>query len=404
MTQASVGTSSTNPESLRRRWIKRVLRGLPLGFGIFVWYVTFDYAPDFLYTDDGWSKYLLVTMTALAAAAALWAVQSQIKAKEASVGAASRAWVSPPVDFDRVAEELVSAASSGGGWCHYLGQYPQAQAPSPLSSAFALRTLMLTGYARPGVSVSGVRDWIMSRANADGGWSAQSQGDISRPEVTAIVAATLVQLWGADEATARASKTIESALSGGSDPMIESDSYVLSTVLEESRFLEVDPRQVHRVAQRLLDGALKMDDGRYCWAETLFEHDGGTPSSARTAHAVLALQSYARTESQLPHSFGTVLGGALDWLQDASLSNEVTKLVRYPSPGREEVNVPRHFTAALVSTALSQAGRGGSPGAERALRESWSRYRQGVWVWDSGVAPTYVTYYGLLAAVNGRIR
>lgn len=382
-------------------------RVLPLPLAVAAWAAAFQYSPEFAFTDDVLAKYLLVSAVALAVGMGAWATLAEISKRRALTDGATLL-TSPPVDLDTISREIAAAHTSqpGGasGWCHYLGSYSQQQNPSALSSAYALRALMNAGYRAPGISVHATCEWILSKANPDGGWSAQSQGGISRLEVTSFVAGTLARLDGRGPGVVAAVECVESTIENSTDPLAQSDTYVVATVLQEAAQLGLRPDVSTLLVERLLDGAVQHGDEQFYWAESLRQHNRGVASTAISAHAVLALQAYERLGLTLPHSFRATLAGALDWLASAPLADEVTKLVRYPVAGVEEVNAPRHFTSALVAIALSQAGLSASSSTQHALQESWARYRSGLWIWQSsGDSPTYVTYYGLAAAMAARL-
>lgn len=382
-------------------------RVLPLPLAAGAWVAAYQYSPEFAFTDDVLAKYLLVSAVAVAVGLGAWAILAEVSKRRALTERATLL-TSPPVDLEIVSREIAAAHISqpGGasGWCHYLGSYSQPQNPSALSSAYALRALMNAGYRAPGISVHATCEWILSKANMDGGWSAQSQGGISRLEVTSFVAGTLARLDGRGPGVVAAVDCIESTIEQSTDPLAQSDTYVVATVLQEAEHLGLRPGVSTLLVERLLDGAVQKGDDQYYWAESLRQHNRGAASTAISAHAVLALQAYERLGLTLPHSFRATLSGAIDWLASAPRADAVTKLVRYPSPGIEEVNAPRHFTSALVALALSQAGMSASAGTQGALQETWARYRSGLWIWESsGDSPTYVTYYGLAAAMAARL-
>jgi len=393
------------------RWAGRAA-AIPIGLA--VWYFAFDYLPPGLFTDDLAAKYFGVTSAAIAAASLIWAVGSEagrvLERGHTTLPEATSVvapWVPPLIDTDATAlrlKESFEAAGEGAGWCHYLGSYGQPQSTSALSTAFALRTLMLVGNAQVNVPLHEVCEWLRGKANADGGWSAQTQGLISRPEVTAIVASTLTRIEGKDDAVERASRSIEDVIRSGSDLAIFTNTYVLSTIVEEAPYLSLSTETVTNLLTRLLNGAMLIGEDEYCWAESLERQSRESPSTALTARAVLAIQAVDQMAT-VPSSAATpILRGALKWLDSASLANEATSVVRLPAPGRQELNAPRHFTAALVALGLWQAGLGHTEPARRALSISWERHDGGLWYWGSGDTPTYVTYYGLHAALIGRLQ
>lgn len=403
-------TERPSPQTAGRFSLRKILRFLkksaPVTAAIAVWAGAFNFLPGFVTTDDTVAKYLVSTLLALCAALTVAVIGNEDVALPAIVedGDVMR---SSPVDLDVISKEIANAAEEidGGasGWCHYMGTYSQQQHPSALSTAYALRSLMLTGYRAPSIDIGATCAWISSKANADGGWSAQSQGRISRTEVTSFIAGTIARIHGRTRDVVAAVEFIEETISSGSDPLLTSDTYVVAVLLQEAGHLGLSSHTSKDIVNRLIGGAVTVSESQCYWTEKLEHHGRGSASTALTAHTVLALQAYALLGLPLPYDFQRVLNGALDWLSDAALHNEVTKLVRYPAVGVEEVNVPRHFTSALVALALCQAGYTSSPAAQIAIEESWNYFRNGLWLWDSGDAPTYITFYGLSAAIAGRL-
>lgn len=407
-------TQPDTKNSLLRRvapWIGRI-GAIPAALG--VWYLAFDYFPASWYSDDEISKYVAVAALAVAAGSIVWAAGAELNRSllkrrivENESNTAPVSWNPPEADLRSTARRLSDSLVRLGvdvGWCHYLGSFGQAQSPSALSSAFALRTFMLTTNDAPGVPVHEVCEWIRSRANDDGGWSAQTQGTISRPEVTAIVAGTLARLEGPGEVLERAVESIEHAMQPGVDPVATTNTYVVATILEEDPFLRLSTNTTAALLQSLLNGAIPVGGDQYCWAEQLPRHQRESPSAALTARAVLAIQALVKVGYVPTAAAAPILQGALRWMATAQMANESTSVVRMATPGRQELNAPRHFTAALIAQCLWQAGLGSSDTARQALATSWESHDDGLWYWHSGDAPTYMTYYGLSAVLTGRMR
>ena len=226
---------------------QKLLRYGPWPVAVSVWVLVFNYAPSPLYTNDEFSKYLASTSLAIGAGGILWGIGELVRGRQDRAVSIETpdATSHRPVPVAEVSAAITSSfntADDGSalGWCHYLGAYSQHQSASVLSSAFALRILMLTSFESRSISPRAVTSWIRTKAKEDGGWSAQSQREYSRPEVTAIVAGALSRLDGLDEDLRKASRSIEDAVESGSDPLATTDTYVVATILEESPFLEIN--------------------------------------------------------------------------------------------------------------------------------------------------------------------
>lgn len=347
----------------------------------------FNYLPPLLFEKDV-SKYVIAVCLGVIAGLVVEALRrwlsGRAKARLLSSG------------LDQILDVLLSNAENHA-WCHYFEPYGLSQVPSALSTSFALRTLLLTDLNSPDIDVSQSLGRLRTMANPDGGWSAQSQGTDSRPEVIAVVAGTIARFDRSDHALNPARTLLSDVIANDSDPVLIDNTYAVATVLEESAFLGLDPGAQESLLKRLSNGVMT-ESGLAWWSDKLAQPENAGPSTAATAHAVLAFAAVGRAGALQRHERQT-LEAAIRWLQKGQpLDDQTTQLIRHPTVGRQEVNSARHFTAALVSLALSSAGDFSSKAAMTAVETVASRRVEGTWMWR-GDRPTWMAYYGTAALV-----
>jgi transcriptional regulator with XRE-family HTH domain len=272
---------------------------------------------------------------------------------------------------DRLVEGVVHDPDDPGclGWAHGIG--PGGR-PTPWSTALGVRALLLLDRAE--VDLSAVARTLGQRQH-HGGWSNRAL-DLPRPEVTAVVLATLHRIGdgGADldQAWARLGELIT--------PEDHHRPFVLSTVLENVAQIRPDSPLVEQLAQRLL--AARIDfQGTRAWASIgNQEPDRVEPSAAHTARAIVALR---RAPAHLDRpDVADGIAEAMQWLATNRNDDGVTEILRI-DPEHRGWDVPvDHFTSAHVVRALTDAPVD-QQRLNTALATLWSSYvpTERLWAW-----------------------
>jgi hypothetical protein len=369
-------------------------------FGI-IW----QYGPESIFKPPA-SHYIIAVLAGIVGFIGVQIARARAKNPAATLPASVMPRRHPPLE--KVAAQMQASVSTdplgNQGWCHYLGTYAHKQNFSALSTAYALRVAVLCNMELQGIDVSRITSGIVAKANRDGGWSAQSQGNLSRPEVTAVVGGTLARICGFIPVTQKAAQLLQDMIASEADPLITTSTYVVATLLEEAPYLRLPRQQVDRLLDCLLSGAVPIAGGEAYWTEHLVDPGQASPSIALTAHALIAIRGVIRNGQTIPGWGSTIANGAAQWLGNASdLHNETSQVIRYPRKGVQELNVPRHFTAALVILALIGVEGVNNTAIQRAFDKVWSQYHNGLWWWDSGEAPTWMTYYGFFAVLSAHL-
>lgn len=384
---------------LDKTWVQRLIKTGPYTVFVIVFVAIWNYFPEQLMKLPS-SKYAIAAITAIAAASIVFNIKRH---KDEEVSLSTRTLPLSPYTATQCELRrgfVNDTARDIYGWPHYLGEREDVQYVSALSTAYGLKTHMLLSFETPDISVKLCQKWLRE-VSKEGGWNAQSQGDLSRAEVTAVIAGTLAKMEGQSPAVNKAKIFIEASVTNKTDPLLQTNTYVVSLVIEESPYLEISQIILNSLIDRLIDGAVPSNDKKFYWTETLVHADKANSSPAMTANAILALQSLIRNGHTISQVRLSVLDGALDWLSEISeFSNQTTSLTRYNEHGHQEQNAPRHFTAALIAVALLQSGRDYSHEQKNSIRHCMKSYRDGLWYWDNGDAPVWMTYYGVMAVTQ----
>jgi DNA-binding XRE family transcriptional regulator len=272
---------------------------------------------------------------------------------------------------DRLVEGIVHDPEDPGclGWAHGVGVDGR---PTPWSTALGVRALLLLD--RADVDLSAIAR-TLGRRQRNGGWSNRTI-DLPRPEVTAVVLATLHRIGdgGADldEAWTRLGELIT--------PQDHNRPFVLSTVLENVAQIRPGSSLVEELVRRLL--AARIDfQGTRAWASIgNQEPDRVEPSAAHTARAVVALRRVSASHDR--PEVADAIAEATGWLAANRNDEGVTEVLRVNREHRAWDVPVDHFTSAHVVRALTDAPVDHQRLAA-ALATLWSSYvpTERLWAW-----------------------
>lgn len=289
------------------------------------------------------------------------------------------------------------------GWPHFFNEPLAHRRPTAIGTAFGLKlTLVLGGYEY-GPERSGLATTLWKLRREDGGWAARTGTGVSRPEVSALVLGALASTGFDESQRASADDALESALAESQDPVALQRTYIVSAVMRGLIRSRPTSARLAQLRAVLLSGAIQ--DPRHgnllCWASRLATEDGeaGLPSVAHTAQAVVALirASYVLGEEARTHN--AVLQ-SVRWLKDRQdLGNQTEQIRRYVRDNEPwETLTVRHFTAAWVARALLLVPGADVLAVDGVLEEAMHRVRSschdGLWEWDDGDRPLWMTYQG----------
>jgi hypothetical protein len=300
---------------------------------------------------------------------------------------------------DEIEKQLVQnltpsvQVAHGSGWCHFLLPYEQSQEVSPLSTSFGLRTIRILQAQHENLDISGPLRTIIEKQDESGGWSAQSQQRPS-PEVTASILATIRQFLGEDPVVEHGYHALEQMLNPSTKDLTWTRTYVAANVLADISSIRFNRTIKDDLLSTLVSGAIHCDTGFY-WAESLTRMADAAPSTPLTALAVVAVRAAMASGVHSKPNVDHVTSGACEWLRhEADLRNQITPIVRNRA-GSREVYVAHLFTSSWVVRAMLALDVGrDDPTVRAAMDAMWSHYREGMWHWDSGEYPTWMTYQG----------
>lgn len=136
------------------------------------------------------------------------------------------------------------------------------------------------------------------------------------------------------------------------------------------------------------------------WPEKAESHlVNPAPSTAHTARAVRALAKFQSVARQSSDQVKEALDQAVVWLLEQGDLSHASEMIDRPldeSVDNLEKVYVRHFTAAWVVKALVSAGIPAThPAVRDAVTQIWNSYsgdEAGLWRWDNGDLPIWMTF------------
>lgn len=277
-----------------------------------------------------------------------------------------------------------NASSQPMGWARDLRQ--MSRSATAASTAFGLKTLLLLedGLAPDLVPVA---ENLRMMKERDGYANQEHAGP--RPEATATVLDALYRISGLDHFGAEFA-----SMEKGFDDFAKYRPYIVTIMLEASIRLKPESKLTETLIDCLL-AARRPYDNALVWpekAEPLLI--APAPSVAHTARAVRALARVQEVRPSAEVKMALEEGAA--WLVDRRDLHNTYEVMERTVEGSLETATVRHFTAAWVVKALVSAGVPAThPSVSNAVVQVWASYggdTAGLWAWDNGELPIWMTY------------
>ncbi|MGD9956470.1 MAG: helix-turn-helix domain-containing protein [Candidatus Nanopelagicales bacterium] len=286
---------------------------------------------------------------------------------------------------DALVDRVATLNGTPLGWGHLLTE----RHPTPLSTAYVMRTLQLLDDAR--VDQHALAKALVKREGR-GGWSNFLSGD-ARPEVSAVVLAALARTGQLDDLDAKLGRLRE-----GIDDFARSRPYILATVLDCLLSMQSTGPFVDELVTALLSARTPFREGLLWAADAGVPARLTQPSLAHTARAVAALHRLRDASGAVDEA----VESAVDWIVDSEEpDNGITERLQPEiEPGFRQLVAIDHFTAAWCLRALVAADNVPEARLRRALDELWSCYDADLhlWVWKNGGAvPSWMTHDAVTA-------
>lgn len=291
------------------------------------------------------------------------------------------------------------------GWPHFLHEAAAGLRPTAYGTAYGLKLAMVMGDQDGRLNRAALVDTLWKLRRPDGGWSSRTQGGAGRPEVTAVVLGALASA-GCDVARlAEARDVFESMIAPDGDTTAMASTYIVSSVIRELARIKPQSPRLAQMRTALLAGAVQdpQRDNLLCWSARLDTSRflKPAPSAAHTALAVVALARARQVAGDDTKSW-PALEQAARWLTlDRGLGNQTEQIRRPVTEDRWEALTVRLYTAAWVVKALIAADACGLPGMDGLLDEAATAIvaaqHEGIWEWDGGDQPVWMSYQGMSA-------
>lgn len=291
------------------------------------------------------------------------------------------------------------------GWPHFFDEAQAGDRPTAYGTAYGLKLAITLGNQDGRLDRAALADTLWKLRRPDGGWASRTQGDIGRPEVTAVVLGSLAAVGYDSERLDKGLNALENMLRPGVDPTATRSTYIVATLIRE--FVRIDPDSSHidELRRILLAGAVQdpRSENLSCWSARL-DVGGGQrpiPSAVHTSLAVVALARacLACGDDARSHS---ALEQAVEWLVlNPNMANQIEQIRRPITADHWESLTARHFSAAWTVKALIAAREAGISGAgsllDAAATVVLTAQRDGIWQQDEGARPVWMTYQGISA-------
>jgi transcriptional regulator with XRE-family HTH domain len=285
--------------------------------------------------------------------------------------------------FDGVADALVKALRTDGpviGWSHNL----VGNRPTPLSSAYVIRTLQLLDDAR--VDLHAVGETILKRRNEYGTWS-NRKALTSRPETTATILATLARMGMLTDVPGAVAQ-----LRGGLDGYARSRPYVLQVMLESVLHIRPGHSLVEELVEALLAARTSFDDGLLWATNAATRADLAQPSLPHTARAVAVLRAVGSGDPAVEDAVTTAVDGMVNRTQDDDGTTETLD----PAPDVPGAAIVlNHFAAPWCVRAFLGLDQVPAHRMAHSLDVIWKNFdgaEERLWCWRSDVTfPSWMT-------------
>jgi hypothetical protein len=273
------------------------------------------------------------------------------------------------------------------GWPHHLGESPTTA--TAVATAYGIRTMLLLEDALAADLIPVGQSLAKMHLISDKyGYATRVQAG-SRPEATAIVLDTLRRFAATEDFDAYITW-----MERGLGDFERRRPLILATMLETSLLLAPRTNLVEAVIDSLLAARRPYED-LLLWPEKSEPLPvDPAPSVAHTARAVRALASVQTIQPS--DQVQEALAQAVGWLakpHDLHNAHELIERTVNDEPQRLYV---RHFTGAWVVKALISAGvPTAHPAVSNAVTQIWKSYggdTTGLWAWDNGDLPIWMTF------------
>ena len=256
--------------------------------------------------------------------------------------------------------------------------------PSTLNTAYAIRTLQLLDDARVDLH-------RLARAFRDpaDGYGYRRENNQPRPEVTAVVWATLARLGHLPDPDARL-RDLKAAVD--EDELAKDRSFILSVVLESALAIRPDS-ELAQVMTRTLLHSRRNYSGLKLWTMNAAAPVARTtPSLAHTARATAILR-IARSTTEDHTEVDDAIGMAVEWMSDLHKRDVGAMETLDRSDSTSDISI-HHFTSAWVIRSLAGTKSVSGARIQSALDILWDSYsaQDKLWTWrDDGSLPSWMT-------------
>lgn len=287
-------------------------------------------------------------------------------------------------------EELV-------GWRHFLEN--DSISITPMASAYGLRVLLMANHTRAEPSVGRIRDSILALELDEGGWKTRTQ-NTARVELYGPVLHALRLAGLSDADLQKRVNHYEEILDPDFDQAAWLHITVLTTACNTLANVAPESERIRELLDALRAAAITAKGGEVYWTKSV-DPKRASVLSASVAHTARAICTIAQTPPELFAEMEDLALPAVRWLAQHTEYHSSDELIERSGADDRDYLAMRHFTAGWVGRALAlgSAWTDVNPTALRLAEDQVLKWVQpdGLWRWESGEQPIWMTFQGLRA-------
>ncbi len=309
--------------------------------------------------------------------------------------------------FQRSVEAVVAtctlAESEQGkvvGWRHFLEN--EKLPVTPVASSYGVRILLMANHAGSVPSIGQIRQSILDLEHEGGGWSARTQNRLARVEVYGPVLHALRLAGLADEELMERVEHLEEILDPEFDQAAWQHTTVLTSACNTLSNVHPESYRIRQLVETLAEAIVIGPDGEASWTQSVDPARAKllSPSIVHTSRVICTLD---QAPDDVVADLMPLAKQAVRWLERQQSYRDYSEIIDregVDGTGADYLNM-RHFTAAWVARALAVGSMWTdvNPASLRAAEDTVLRAvgPDGLWRWDSGEQPIWMTFQGLRA-------
>lgn len=282
------------------------------------------------------------------------------------------------------------------GWRHFLEN--DDLPVTAMASSYGVRILLLANHAGSVPSIGQIRESILKLELEGGGWNARTQNRLARVEAYGPILHALRLSGLSDSELSKRVDHYEEILDPAFDPATWTYTSILTTACNTLSAVHPESTQIPVLLEALFDGA--RESGDEAWWTPSISTKRAEKLSASAVHTSRAIVAFSQAPPEAADQYRPIATKAVRWLDRQRKYGNVYDMIERNKPDDQDVLNMRHFAAAWVGRALTHGSRWTDEVRVESLRFAEDHILDsvgldGLWRWESGEAPIWMTFQGL---------